>query len=227
MAGGPVFGRQDGLPDGALARPRQGRLDEFRRRPLAHGAWPRAPRTQRQAPGTHGAGRRGRGGGARERRPGRRTSQPRATAAGAIPALPSAAQWGWQPWRKAHARPPGCCASARRAMPSPGAGGATRAPGARDRSPCRARLHQRKLRALAAATRIKRSAQGRRFASVLSGSPSANTTVSAAFDAIPATLTAAASPGGSVAAEINGAAMATVAANPRKASPSASCPRRR
>ena len=40
MAGGPVFGRQDDLADGALARPRQGRLDEPRRRLLAHGAWP-------------------------------------------------------------------------------------------------------------------------------------------------------------------------------------------
>ena len=41
---------------------------------------------------------------------------------------------------------------------------------------------------------------GQRFASVLSGLLSANTTVSAAFEAIPTTLTVAASPGGSVAA---------------------------
>ena len=51
-----LFGGQDGPAGGALAR--QGRLDEFRRRPLARGAWPRAPRTQGRAPGTRGAGRR-------------------------------------------------------------------------------------------------------------------------------------------------------------------------
>ena len=127
-----LFGGQDGPADGALAGRlagplRQDRLDESWRRPLARGAWPAcwAPGPSRARAGARGAWR----GSSRDdpEAPAQAAAHPVARARGERAAagdaagpprqpatryscqrdssLPSAAQWGWPPWRQARALP--------------------------------------------------------------------------------------------------------------------------